>query len=354
MTGTLYAGVTQNRGGADTTDFPDSLGGVFRLKPGDGEWEHLSEGMPAGSQALCLTVAPGGAVYAGTHEGAYVSEDGGDRWRRLPLPLVQAVYSITLHPENPRTIFCGLSPIGIWRSDDAGATWRALGVRMPDRIDTGIFFDRVMRIAIDPVRPNEMYAATEINGAARSTDGGETWQDCSDGLVRLAGERPDLRNAILSSDELEGLLDAHAIAVSPARPGSAVIANRVGLFRTEDLGARWTDVGTRRHTDLAYARDIRVSPHDPATLYACLSIAADSETGGLYRSTDVGETWQRFDRGVKPDGTVMAVATDPRDANSVFCTTRRGQVLATRDGGASWQTHRLPEQCRSVMALACG
>jgi photosystem II stability/assembly factor-like uncharacterized protein len=109
-----------------------------------------------------------------------------------------------------------------------------------------------------------------------------------------------------------------------------------------------------RFSPLTYARDVRVSPHDASTLYACLSPAARSHDGSLYRSDDLGETWRRIDHDIKAEATMMALALSPRDANEVHCASRSGQVFDTLDGGATWQEHRLPEGVRDVYALACG
>ena len=58
--------------------------------------------------------------------------------------------------------------------------------------------------------------ALEVNGVIRSTDSGETWADCSDDLIRLS-ELPHLKSKIVSDSFSEGMLDGHAIAISPAR-----------------------------------------------------------------------------------------------------------------------------------------
>src|SRR5262249_15302309 len=98
-------------------------------------------------------------------------------------------------------------------------------------------------------------------------------------------------------------------------------------------------------------RDIKVSPQDPNTLYACLSVAASSKDGALYRSQDVGKTWQRFDR-VTPHGTLMSV--NHGDAKQVYVAARYGEVFGTQDGGESWLEMPLPQGVQHVYALACG
>jgi photosystem II stability/assembly factor-like uncharacterized protein len=126
----------------------------------------------------------------------------------------------------------------------------------------------------------------------------------------------------------------------------------MGLFLSKDHGAHWEDMKVGRFSPLTYSRDVRVSPQDPRVLYACLSPAARSEDGSLYVSRDVGETWTRFDHGVKADSTMMAVALNPRSADQVHCVSRSGQVFGTLDGGRSWSEDHLPEGVSDVYAAA--
>ncbi|HET8531210.1 MAG TPA: hypothetical protein VFO08_08680, partial [Methylomirabilota bacterium] len=159
---------------------------------------------------------------------------------------------------------------------------------------------------------------------------------------------------IVSDSEMEGMLDGHALCVSGAASGTVFLALRMGLFRSTDRAAHWQDMEVGRFSPLTYSRDVRVSPQDPRVLYACLSPAARSEDGSLYRSADLGETWSRFDHGVKAESTLMAVALHPRDADRVYCVSRTGQVFGTEDAGRSWREERLPDGVSDVYAIACG
>jgi photosystem II stability/assembly factor-like uncharacterized protein len=210
-----------------------------------------------------------------------------------------------------------------------------------------------MRLAVDPNSPDDIYATLEANGTMRSRNGGETWEDCTADLIRFC-EDPKYRSRIGSQTEIEGMLDGHALAVSAAAPGTVFLANRMGLFRSDDRGEHWKDMEINRFSPLTYGRDIRVSPHDPKVLYACLSPAARSTDGSIYRSDDIGQTWKRFDHGVKAEATMMAVTVHPRDPNQVYGVSRFGQLFATQDGGRSWSESRLPEGVRDVYAVACG
>jgi len=329
------------------------VGGIFRRTVGEDRWERLTKGLPDSVNVQAITVHPTNhdVVYVGTNDGPYRTTDRGERWERLDFPKEHEVWSIAFQANDPRVVYAGTSPVGVFRSDNGGDTWRRLAkAKLPERVQMG-FACRVMRLASDPARPQEVYATLEVGGVMRTLDGGERWDDCTEDLVKLA-ERPHLKSKIQSDTEIEGMLDGHALAVTAAQPGTVFLAVRMGLFQSDDQGKSWRDMEIGRFSPLTYGRDVRVSPQDPRTLYACLSPAARSEDGSLYRSRDLGQTWTRFDHGVKAERTMMAVALHPRDPDQVYCASRCGQVFGTEDGGRTWQEHRVPE-VQDVYALAC-
>ncbi|MGH7039322.1 MAG: hypothetical protein ACREE4_18230 [Stellaceae bacterium] len=344
----VYAGAARSLGG--------TLGGVFRQAAGETEWRHLTAGLPEDTEVHAVTVHPQqpDVVYIGSTNGVFRSANRGERWDRLDFAgTAPDVWSVLVHPKNPRVLYAGASPVSVYRSDDGGDHWKKLAdPPLPgDRVIMG-FACRVMRLAIDPENPDEVYATLEANGAMRSRDRGESWQDCTADLIRFC-EDPKYRSRIGSQTEIEGMLDGHALATSAAAPGSVFLANRMGLFKSPDRGQTWQDMEIGRFSPLTYGRDIRTSPHDPSVLYACLSLAARSTDGSIYRSEDVGRTWQRFDRGIKAEATMMAVAVHPRDSAQVYGASRVGQVFGTADGGRTWTESRLPEGVRDLYALAC-
>lgn len=344
----VYVGVARWTGG--------TLGGVFRQAVGETGWERMGAGMPDDAQVQALAVHPEepDVVFAGAGDGLYRSLDRGRRWERVGLADRQAqVWSIQFDPRRPRTMFAGCSPVAFWRSDDGGETWRRLPEpKLPTRVKMP-FACRVMRIAIDPRKGERIYATLEVGGAIRSLDGGETWEDCNAELVAFA-RRSEFKSRILSDSEDEGMLDGHALCISPAEPDALLLALRMGLFRSDDGGQTWRDMQIGRFSPLTYSRDIRVAAHDPRMLYACLSPAARSEAGALWRSRDMGRSWSRFDHTIQATSTMMAVAPHPREPETVFAVSRLGQVFGTTDGGATWRESRLPEGCADVYAAACG
>jgi photosystem II stability/assembly factor-like uncharacterized protein len=330
-------------------------GGLFFRFAGEGEWRALTRGLPGNVEARALAVHPRepGVLYAGTQDGPYRTLDGGERWERLGFPDRGAVvWSLAFHPARPRVMYAGVAPAGIYRSEDGGDNWvRLAGARSPGHCEMG-FPTRVTRIAVDPGMPDDVYAALEVSGVIRSSDGGETWTDLSAPLIGLA-QAPHLKSRIGSDIDAEGMLDSHAIALSAAAPGTAFLAVRMGVFRTDDRGATWRDIEIGNYSPLTYCRDIIVSPHDPRVLYACLSVSSRGHDGSLYRSDDAGGTWRRFDRGIKARATMMAAAAHPHAAGRVYCASRCGQVFGTEDAGATWVEYPLPGGVEDVYAVAC-
>ncbi len=343
----VFAGVGGYYGGQE-----GHLKGVFRRSAEGTDWSHvLTE-----TEAYTVFVHPRdpSLVFAGTKDGVYRSTDHGATFRRANFPgSGTQVWSFLADPSDNKRMLAGGSPVSIFSSDDAGASWtRLTDPKMPYR-GKSPFAARVMRFARNPNNAKEIFAAMEVGGVMRSTDGGESWSDCSDYLVQMSVDEPRLRSQIVSDTQAEGMLDGHAICMSPADPGGVILAVRMGLFRSKDQGATWEDLRVDRFSPFTYGRDIKVSPQDPSTLYACLSVAASSKDGALYRSRDVGKTWQRFDK-VQPHGTLMSVSLHHSDPKQVYVAARYGEVFGTQDGGDNWRETPLPAGVQHIYALACG
>ena len=335
-------------------------GGFFR-KPLDGdfaksEWQSLTAGLPDRVEARVIVFHPKDrdVIYVGTQDGPYRSIDGGDNWERLGFPdRGVIIWSMVFHPTNSKVMYAGAAPVGLYRSEDGGDNWLKLNAAFdPGHCPMG-FPTRTIGIAADAGRPDDVYAALEVSGVLRSSDGGESWTDLSEPLIRLA-DQPHLKSRLGSSTDASGMLDSHAIAVSSASSGNPFLAVRMGIFRSADRGTSWKDIEVGRYSPMTYCRDVMVSPHDPRVMYACLSQSSRGKVGSLYRSDDVGASWRRMDHGFTANATMMSSAVHPRDAATVCCVSRCGQVFATTDTGASWRESQLPKDVKDVFAVACG
>jgi hypothetical protein len=227
------------------------LAGVFRCAADGAEWQHALSDV----EAFTVFVHPRNPelVFAGTADGVYRSADGGKTFRRTDFPDrgVQ-VWSFLPDANDPQRMLAGGSPVSIYRSEDDGASWKRthdpelpVHAKMP-------FNCRVMRFTAHPRRAGEIYAVLEVSGVMRSTDGGESWSDCSTDLLRLAEAEPRLRSKLVSDTEAEGMLDGHAICTSAADPDSVIIAVRWACFAARTRARRGRICGSTasRHSPM--------------------------------------------------------------------------------------------------------
>jgi photosystem II stability/assembly factor-like uncharacterized protein len=168
----------------------------------------------------------------------------------------------------------------------------------------------VLAIAIDPVRPSTLYAATYKSGVIKSTDGGRSW--------RGAGVGQGVRS----------------LAIDP-ESSSTVYAGtwRRGIYKTTDGGARWS-VLKLPYNDMGVLA-LAVDPRSPETVYA------GTESLGIVKTTDGGVTWMETNRGIGRR-MVLGLAIDPISPGTVYAATFRegyssGSIFKTTNGGKSWR-----------------
>jgi photosystem II stability/assembly factor-like uncharacterized protein len=323
-----------------------SVGGLYRRTEGDDEWQSITKGLPAEPQVRALLVHPDdpAIVYAGTQNGPYRSNDRGEHWEALEAPRDgHDVWSLAFHPNNPNVIYAGYEPCAIYRSEDGGESWQKMNT---DRIaypDVTSYMPplgkRVIGIAVDPSDPSDMYGAVEVGGLLASRDGGDSWDSITDGLY--------VRN---------NTVDLHGVQVSSAAPGVVYIITQVAMFRSRDRGQRWEHV---RFGEMfpggSYCRGLLVSPDDPSIMYLAAGAGGGGapqgteEAGMLFRSNDIGESWERVDIGDTPPSRMFQIAIDRAAPSNVYCCAGYGQVYSSGDGGKTWSKSLLPvETSRSL------
>jgi photosystem II stability/assembly factor-like uncharacterized protein len=335
----VYAGLA---GDTDPGRFVSA--GLYRSRDGDGSWESLGgriKPLPQVRTILTDPVRPG-RVTIGAQDGIWRSEDFGDSWRRLSAPVPGlAVWSLARHPSERDTIFAGYEPCAIYRSVDGGETWEKLPIEVtfPDvTMRPQAMPKRVLSIAVDPINPNDIYAAIEIGGLIRSQDGGRTWTSVIDGLYTT-----------------EDAVDLHSVVVNPIRPGSVTVATRIGAFRSEDRGARWRNLPVPLlRPQGSYCRALIYAPDEPTTLFLAGGNDFDGDRGALFISRDDGSSWQIVDLGAPLKTTAFALAIDHNRPSHIFCSSKIGQVFRTLDRGGHWRMNPLPAGVGHVFALAVG
>jgi photosystem II stability/assembly factor-like uncharacterized protein len=206
---------------------------------------------------------------------------------------------------------------------------------------------RVIGIAADSSNPSDVYASIEVGGLLASRDGGESWDSITDGLY--------VRN---------NTVDLHGVEVTSAAPGTVFIITQVAMFRSRDRGRHWEHV---QFGDMfaggSYCRGLLVAPDDPKTIYLAAGAGGGGappgteEAGALFRSRDIGETWERLDIGDTPPSRMFQIAIDRAAPLHVYCCSGYGHVYSSRDGGKAWSKTQIPvemSRSRHVYAMVSG
>ena len=283
-------------------------GGLLRRAEGEDDWQSITNGLPSEPQVRALLVLHPdnpAIVYAGTQLGVYRSDDRGDHWEALESPREgMDVWSLAFHPSNPDIIYAGYEPCSIYRTENAGESWKRMNTDRVAYPNVTTYMPplakRVIGIAADPSDPSDMYASIEVGGLLASRDGGESWDSITDGLY-TENHTVDLHGVQVSSGG-----PRHRVH---HRPGSHVQEPRP----RSSLGAYplRRDVPWRIVLSRPDSRARR-----PHTLYLAAGAggggapAGTQEAGALFRSRDTGETWDRVDIGDTPPSRMFQIAID--------------------------------------------
>lgn len=243
--------------------------------------------------------------------------------------------AVTGIPGAPHTFLMGTTGGGVWKSDDAGHTW--------GNISDGTFGGSIGAIAVAPSDANVIYVgegSIDIRGntsmgrgAWRSTDAGRTWKSAG---LRTAGQIGRMVVHPANADV--------AYAAVLGRPFGRS-ADR-GVYRTKDGGASWQRVLFLN--DSTGASDIAMNPRNPRILYASMwraerkpwTLISGSTEGGIWRSTDGGDTWTKLSGGL-PTGLVgkIGITVSPANPDRVWAIVEAepaGGVYRSDDAGTTW------------------
>ncbi len=283
--------------------------------------------------AARLVAAPGNphtAYLAAYEAGVYRTDDAGGSWRRLDSYPSDYAHSVLAHPGDPSTVYVGSEPATVFRSTDGGATWRELaGFRaVPEAADWGFHSptrdSHVRDLRAAPNDASRLYAGIEVGGMVRSDDGGQTWK-----------QLPGLND------------DIHCVHLSGARPQRVYVATARAPYRSDDAGDHWDPINAG--LDRRYTLHIAAAPGDADVVLVTVSENARRLNPQFYRSTDAGRNWalvEGLGQGADPEDMVVAFDWDPEESNTVYAGTDGGGLFRSQDQGVTW--NRLPAQLPTV------
>lgn len=257
-------------------------------------------------------------------DGIYKSVNGGRNWASMGLKNTQHIGRIVIHPTNPDVVYvAAVGPLwgpgrerGLFKTTDGGKTW--INTKFISE-NTG-FID----VAMDPSNSDLLYAAAyqrerraysflgggPEGGIYKTTDGGATWRQLTEGLP--SGDVGRIGLTISKSNP------AIVYAIVQARSG--------GVFRSDDYGESWRKTNSANVTPWYYSQ-IRVDPNLPDRVYTLAVNLSVSEDGGKTFRTDVART-------THVDHHAMWI--DPADSNHLVIG-NDGGLYMTRDRGRAWE-----------------
>lgn len=239
---------------------------------------------------------------------------------------------------DPDIVYAGAEDAALFKSRDGGKSWQELpGLRgaKGHLWQPGAGGMAVHTILLDPTDPNRVYVAISAAGVFRTDDAGQTWKPVNRGL-KSPYELPD--------PDAEVGHCVHRIAMHRSRPGVLFMQKHWDVMRSDNAGDSWTEVSGNLPSDFGFPIDVHA--HEPETIYV-VPIKSDSEhfppDGKLrvYRSRTGGNDWEALTKGLPQQDCYVnvlrdAMAVDSLDPCGIYFGTTGGQVYCSADNGDSW------------------
>ena len=239
---------------------------------------------------------------------------------------------------DAESVYAGVEDAAFFRSSDGGRSWQeqpALRAAKGHLWQPGAGGMGLHTILIDPTNPRRIYAAISAAGVFRTDDAGETWRPINAGL-KSPQEIPDATAEVGHC--------VHRIAIHPSRPNVLYMQKHWDVMRSDNGGESWHEVSGNLPTDFGFPIDVHA--HEPDTVYV-VPIKSDSEhyppDGKLrvYRSRTGGNEWEALTNGLPQQDCYVnvlreAMCVDSLDPCGIYFGTTGGQVFGSADAGDHW------------------
>ncbi|PWL39589.1 glycosyl hydrolase [Flagellimonas aquimarina] len=330
--------------GRPMTYYMGSTGGGIWKTTDDGiTWKNISDGfLKTGTVgAIAVSESNPNIVFVGMGEhaargvmtsmgdGVYKSTDAGKTWKHLGLDETRHISDVVIHPKNPDIVFVTAqgaqygpsSQRGVYRSLDGGNTWE--NVLFVDE-NTG-----ASSLSMDMTNPLILYAAMwehrrypwkiesggENSGLYKSTDGGTSWKKLKEGLPTAFG-KAGISVSRANADRVFAVIEAEG--------------KKGGVYRSDDAGKKWTQINSNR-INIArswYYMEIFADPQDENVVYVL--------NAPVTKSIDGGKTFAPLPT---PHGDNHHLWINPYD-NSKMINSNDGGANVSNNGGKSWSTQQ--------------
>lgn len=284
--------------------------------------------------------------FGGTGGGVWKTTDGGNNWKNVSDKYFgSTIGAVAVAPSDDNIVYVGEGENtmrgnvseglgGVWRSDDAGRTWKNIGLKDGRHI---------IRLVIHPRDPNTVWAAVvghlfgpnEERGVYKTTDGGKSWK-----RVLYVNNQTGASDLVMEPGN-PSVLYAGLWRVIRTPYSLESGGEGSGLWKSTDGGDTWTNISAKKGLPKGVwgIVGVAVAPSNPDKLYAIV----ENANGGLYYSNDAGETWSlaSSDNNIRQRAWYYSkVFVDPKNENLVYCP--NVGFMRSRDGGRTFQSVPTP------------